>query len=238
MTAQFFIPLQAPEGYVATKAWKKRLKEHAEEDARSLALARMAPRAPSYSKGGHSSDLVYMLTANTGTAKPLGEAHRWAALVPNKKDRVTLKRYKLGIIPGLRSTVARQSKEWGQLEPEGAVQRELLQCPCGGGPQDAHHLFMACQYTEHVRQSVLETLRRAVDEHGSPRDKGYLADMTYEGRVLASLSSRALFSHAVEAAYKPAAASVWATGLSDVVASLKVENADLAAEATACVLGT
>ena len=179
-----------------------------------------------------------MLATNTNTAASGGEAHRWASLVPEKRDRVTLKRYKLGIVPAVRSTVVRQSKEWGHLEAEGSIQRELLQCPCGGGPQDVHHLFMTCQRTEHVRHSVLAALRGAVSEHGTARDKGYHDAMPYDAKILASLSSRALFSQAVESAYKPAAAKAWAEGLSEETERLKVENVDLAAETTACVLGT
>ena len=159
-----------------------------------------------------------------------GAAKTWREHVPDAKDRVALRRARLGLIAGTKNQMARASPLWHQLEA--ADQHEVLACPCGGGAQDAAHVMMTCGDTVSLREEVESAVRAAVTQ-GTADDVQRVSGWTQEECVEFSLRTKPTLTRGAETSAKSASARAWRMGLEAVSRRLKAENADTTAETAA-----
>ena len=99
----------------------------ARSDAKAKALKDVDPREATLREGGRQSNHVYVQSIDTRSMR--GESRVWREIVGDSKDVIALRRSKLGMIRGVKSAIARQTRGWETLDE--SKQEELLACPCG-----------------------------------------------------------------------------------------------------------
>ena len=237
LSSQWGVPMAMPltKGGNVSQKWKKGLAAKARKVAWEASVKLLVPRAPTLARGGDQADKCYVQGVNIDISKGESESSRWRQWVPNQKDRVGVRRIRLGLIEGLRSSAAVASREWRHLPAH--AQEEKIQCPCGGGYQDSHHMTTSCPTTAPVRGLAAKALERAVEDWGSAEDVHKLRAWGHQQKAMHTLRSMEEFSPKAEARARATAAAIWRTGMEAASRRLKAESARSAAETTASVTG-
>ena len=113
----------------------------------------------------------------------------------------------MGALPHLKTFLAKGSKGFARL---GADDKEgVLQCECGGGVQDAVHLWKECAFTHGVRLEVLERCQEVVEDKGNARELAMWDNMGEEAKLAHVVGGKTWAGEAVEKGWREVAAGMW-----------------------------
>ena len=213
-------------------AWKRRLHAQAHQVSWRSGVKSLVTRKSAVAQGGDQADKVYVQGVDISQSAAAG-ATAWREWVPHQKDRVAVRRLRMGLIEGLKPSAALPVVGWNTLPSE--AQETLLLCPCGRGIQDPAHVVTSCGRTENLRAEVLAHMEAAVMAVGNAQDKEKLMSMDQHQRVMHTLQSVPRFSEATERSIRGHAARLWRSGISSLSSRLMTENVDVTAETTASV---
>ena len=194
---------------ISRRLW---LRQH-ELDAQALVL-----REPNTC--GRQSNSAFLQTVGDGRRHrpPVAVWQRW---VPCFRHRVFLRRMLVGIIPHLRVN----AMKWGSL-PSGwdaSRRQQWLQCPCGQGPQDAHHFWFECGFSQSTRHNVLSRALQVLQVRHC--DVSFWESMPSLQRHLHLLGTSTMFDEGTEKILRQETAKIWVSDAESICERLRTLNA-------------
>ena len=127
------------------------------------------------------------------------EATKWAQLLPgSRKERVELRRFKLGSFPGIRNQKAKRGVPGfpGHLTENDLD--DLIGCPCARGRQTSMHMWLECEKTRAARAECLALADASVARHGDQHERTLWAEKSPDEQFQHVISSRTQMRHETE----------------------------------------
>ena len=194
---------------ISRRLW---LRQH-ELDAQALVL-----REPNLC--GRQSNSAFLQTVGDGRRHrpPVAVWQRW---VPCFRHRVFLRRMLVGIIPHLRVN----AMKWGSLQSgwDASRRQQWLQCPCGQGPQDAHHFWFECGFSQSTRHNVLSRALQVLQVRHC--DVSFWESMPSLQRHLHLLGTSTMFDEGTEKILRQETAKIWVSDAESICERLRTLNA-------------
>ena len=190
-----------------SQKWKKRLAAKARKMEWEAPGKLLVPRPPTLAGGGDQADKFYLHGGNIDISKGGSESPRRRQWVPNQKDRVGVRRIRLG----LSAVVCGHP---GVAAPN---------CPCTGGQTPVHnvmwrrisgltpHDHLVPHHSAHQGRPVRYRARGGGLGLRGGRSK--TAGMGHQQKAMHTLRSREDFSPNAEAGARATATAIWWTGM-------------------------